>query len=139
MDNRIPTFHTIDMLDTYTLMIDECFENTEDQLETLIQAKDQPHILNRDTIERIIKLYENQLADNWVLEEQLKRWSALDLSSSQEKELRRLEARVIGIELQSQKVLELVNTHFRGNSIEDILEMDDAELGLQFLMGMKKP
>lgn len=139
MDERSPQFHDLSMLETYTKMIDGCFENTRDQLETLHEVKDKPHILNRETIERITALYQSQLEDNWVLEEQLKRWLSLDLATEQKLEIERLQKQVKEIESKSKAVLELVTTHFSGNSIEDILEMDDGELGLQFLLGFRKP
>lgn len=77
--------------------------------------------------------------DNWVLIEQLKRWAASDLLPAHRLEVVRLQERVQHIEPELQKVLELVQEYFVGNSIEDVMEMDDAELALQFLLSERKP
>ena len=65
-------------------------ESSEEQYATLQEAKPKPHVLDNYTVGRVISAFTTQIADLWLFDEQLKRWSAETLTPEQRAEVVRL-------------------------------------------------
>src|SRR5450759_922395 len=70
--------------------IDGMLESAEEQYETLQLARPKPHVLDDYTVGRVIEVFTVQRDDLWLFDEQLRRWEALNLTTSQKKEVERL-------------------------------------------------
>ncbi len=52
-----PQWQPISMLPTFTAHIDGMLESSEEQYETLLEAKPKPHVLDDYTVNRVIKAF----------------------------------------------------------------------------------
>ena len=79
-----------------------------------------------------------QADDLWLDDEQLSRWKHLNLTPSQQQEVDRLAAQLPTIRERVTAILALAEA-LKGGTIEAVLGKSDAELGLEFLLGQRKP
>lgn len=131
-----PQWQPIEMLPTFTHHIDGMLEADREQYETLLEAKDKPHVLDDYTVNRVIKAFKTQREDFALFDEQLKLWAELPtLTDSQLTEVVRLQEQMKLLRENNTKVLELAEELSKG-TIEKQLAKSDAELGLEMLMRM---
>ncbi|MCJ7691685.1 MAG: hypothetical protein MUO60_20595 [Clostridiaceae bacterium] len=133
MENKEQDWHPISMIPMLSTMISGQLEEAKNQYENLLQAKPKPYVLNDEIIERIIKvfteqldyicLYENQIS-KWQHEETLTPKIKLDLDRSQT-QLRDLSKVLIN--------LLALAAELKKGIIEKVMEKSDLELGLEFL------
>ena len=138
MDTRQPNWHPISMLPLITEMLDGTLESANEQLDSLRPVVDKPHVLDSNTVSRIITLYTEQAEDHWVFEEQLNRWKKDAPSASQSNEITRLEGVLAQTKIIREEILKIAQA-IEPNTIDKIMEMDDAELALAVLSGKIKP
>jgi hypothetical protein len=119
-------------------MIDGLRDEAEQQYTNLQACQPTPHVLDHDTVGRVIKVYTAQVADLWLYEEQLSRWKHLHLTRSQQQEVDRLAAQIPTIRERITAILALAE-ELKSGTIETVLAKSDAELGLEFLLGKRKP
>ena len=134
MHKNKPNFHPVTKalsmleLNRYTL------ENSRDYLKTMHQAKDRPHILDDDIINRSIKLHTAQNEDSKIFLEQCAIWRKESLT----------EVYLYQVEELEKTTHELINTnneilvilyYCKDRTINKILEKDDLELVLEMLTG----
>ncbi|MBV8054328.1 MAG: hypothetical protein JO071_03705 [Deltaproteobacteria bacterium] len=119
-------------------MIDGLLDEAEQQYETLRFCRGQPHVLDDYTVGRVIKVYTEQADDVRVYAEQLSRWSGLNLAPSQRREVDRLSEQIPRIRERISAILALA-TELKGGTIETVLGKSDLEVGLEFLLGKRKP
>ncbi len=65
-------------------------ESSQEQYATLQEAKPKPHVLDDYTVNRVISVFTTQIADLWLFDEQLSRWSVETLTPEQQAEVARL-------------------------------------------------
>jgi hypothetical protein len=117
-------------------MIDGLLDEVEQQHANLLACRPQPHLLDNYTVGRVIKVYTEQAGDVELNEEQLSRWKRLNVTPSQRREDRLSEQiptireRISAMALAEQ---------LKGGTIETVLRKSDLELGLEFLLGKRKP
>ena len=126
------------MLPTFTDMVDGMLEASVEQLSNMRLAVDKPHVLDDATVNRIIKLYSEQLEDHWLFEKQFARWKRERLSDTEAKEVNRLIDQSATLKATNEKILALAERIAPG-TIDKIVAMDDFELGLKVLTGEIKP
>jgi hypothetical protein len=90
------------------------------------------------TVGRVIKVYSAQAEDLRLYERQLTRWKNLNLTPSQRQEVDRLAAQIPTIKERITAILALAE-ELKECTIETVLAKSDLELGLEFLLGKRKP
>ncbi len=119
-------------------MVDGLLDEAERQFANLASCRSKPHVLDDYTVDRVLKVYSDQAEDVDLYEEQLARWSKLDVGSTQRRELARLSAKISAIRAQIAEILALAKELKQG-TIETILAKSDCELGLDVLLGKRRP
>jgi hypothetical protein len=119
-------------------MIDSLLDKAEPQYKNLRPCRAQPHVLDDYTVGRVIKVYTEQADDVRLYAEQLSRWSGLNLAPSQRREVDRLSEQIPRIRERISAILALA-AELKGGTIETVLGKSDLEVGLEFLLGKRKP
>ena len=138
MDKQERIWHPISMLPVFSELIDGMLDSAVEQLESIRFVLDKPHVLDDDTVNRIITLYSEQLDDHWIFETQFTQWKKDGLSEIEEKEVDRLMQQLEKLKMHGEKILRLAHS-IEHNSIDKIIGMDEAELALAVLSGKIKP
>lgn len=128
-----PNFHPISAFAMINSVIDQMLENTEEQYETLLKVKDRPYSLNNEIVNRIFKLYKEQLELLKPYEIQSKKWKELSLSKEQEENIKKYDYKISEIKEMSIEILEFAEK-FKDFTIERLLEKDEFEIGLEWLL-----
>jgi hypothetical protein len=115
-------------------MIDTSLNDTREHLGTLSKAKDQPHVLDDATVDRVEQVHTEQMNYVDIYTQQISRWRTEKPSASQARELDRMEAQNQQLRGVTADVLTLAR-ELRKGTIERVLGMSDLELGLQYLLG----
>ena len=102
-----PQWQPISMLPVFTEMVDGMLHESVVQLNNLTQIKDKPHILDDETLQRIFKLYTDQLEDHWLFTQQFKRWLSEDITPQERHEVERLNQQSHKLEQTNKQILEL--------------------------------
>ncbi len=130
-----PHWQPIETLWTFATPIDGMLEASQEQYETLLEAKPKPYVLDDSTVERVIGVFTKQIADLRLFDEQLSRWQAETLTPEQRAEVARLVEQMRRLREVDTQILALAKELSTG-TIEKVMKKSDAELGLEFLMGM---
>jgi ribosome recycling factor len=130
-----PHWQGIETLWTFATPIDGMLEASQEQYETLQEARPKPHVLDDSTVERVIEVFTKQIADLWLFDEQLKRWQVGQLTDEQRAEVARLVEQMAKLRKVDEDVLALAKELSKG-TIEKVMAKSDAELGLEFLIGI---
>src|SRR6266536_1101191 len=130
-----PQWQPISMLSTIATHIDGMLESDVEQYETLRLARGKPHVLDDYTVNRVKQVFSTQRNDFKLFEEQLSRWQSGQLTDEQRAEVTRLVEQMKQLRENNTRVLELADELSKG-TIEKIMAKSDAELVLEFLMGM---
>ena len=129
-----PQWQPIEKLSLIARVIDGMLQATNEQYETLQPARQQPYVLDDYTVNRTIKVYIDQKDDLWVFDEQLMKWKAGTLTSAQRTEVERLQGQMQKLHEMNTIILSLAE-ELKEVTIERLLEKDDAEVGLEYLLG----
>ncbi len=138
MNEQQPQWQPISMLPVFTDMVDGMLESSVEQLRNMRIAVDKPHVLDDAILSRVIEQYEKQLEDHWLFEEQFARWKNDNLRFSEEKEVDRLIRQSAKLRHTNEEILKIAHS-VEHATIDKILDMDDAELGMAVLSGKIKP
>ena len=125
--------HPISKLPLFTSMINDTLENTEEQYQTFLEAKDKPHVLDDAIVNRAERLYKAQRQDVKLFERQLTWWQEEELTDSQRQQVDDLLTKLPQIKERSEAILVLL-AEIKKGTINRIMEKDDLELGLEFLL-----
>lgn len=127
-----PEWKPIEYLHIYLGLFREIYASNKEQYRTLSEARHQPHLLDDHTIQRVIKIYSEQKEEHWVWEEQVKRWSQLNLNVLQREIIKNLLDDLDEIKKLNSKILALAR-ELEPHTIDRILEKDEEELVLEFV------
>jgi hypothetical protein len=119
-------------------MVDGLLDEVEQQCANLQACRSKPHVLDNQTVERIIEVYTAQRDDLRLYEGQLHRWSKRKLTPSQRQEVDRLTAHIPTIRGRITAILYLAD-ELKEGTIETVLNKSDLELGLEAFLGKRKP
>ena len=119
-------------------MIDGALDDTREHLKTLAEARTQPHVLDDAILDRTERVHGEQLEFVGIYAQQISRWRAEKPSKDQMRELDRMEAQNGQLRAVTEGVLALAG-ELRKGTIERIMGMSDVELGLQALLGNRRP
>lgn len=138
MTSREQNYHPIDMLPTIAYALEGSLEAAKEQHEGLLPALEKPHVLDAYTVERIINLFHEQKETNNAFKNQFDVWESGHLTTDQKSEITRLRKLLEELTLTGKKILKVAD-QIKGNTIDDILQMDEAELAIKVLTGQIKP
>jgi hypothetical protein len=119
-------------------MIDGLLDEVEKQNENLQACRSKPHVLDNHTVNRVVQVYTAQSGDVELYEEQLARWKRLNLTPAQLQQVNRLAEQIPTIKARITAILALAE-ELKGGTIDTILAKSDFELGLEWLLGKRKP
>jgi hypothetical protein len=133
--SQSPQWRPISFLPTLTAHLSGMLEADEEQYQTLLQAKDKPHVLDDFTVNRIIQVFSDAKKDLPLFDEQLRRWGSEKVTAAQRQEIIKLKLQMQKIHTVVGNILALASELSKG-TIEKQLAKSDAELGLEALMKM---
>ncbi|HEM6966050.1 TPA: hypothetical protein U2K00_003049 [Legionella pneumophila] len=131
--NKDANWYGLNMLPLYVEMSEGQLEASCEQLKNLQMAQEKPHVLDDETVARIIKLHRSQNADNWVFFEQCKKWRNANPTDEELKGIAQVEKNANQLETVNNEILTLADS-FQGKTIDSILGKGDFELGLEYLL-----
>ena len=137
-DTDTPQWQPLAALVQMARDIDEQFVNTREQYDTLLEARDRPHVLDDATMTRFIRLITDELEFLPIYREQLARWYQAKPNATQIIELDRLThqldrwAELLGKQL-------VLAREIGAGTIEKVLAKSDLELGIEALLRMTSP
>ena len=129
-----PQWQPIEKLSLIASLIDGALDATTEQYESLTEAKKKPYSLDDALVNRAIKAFTDQKDDLRLYDEQLTRWKAQRLTPKQHAEVERLSGQMKKLHKLTTKTL-AVAEELHELTIERLLEKDDAEVGLEYLLG----
>ncbi|HTT81669.1 MAG TPA: hypothetical protein VMF86_18550 [Stellaceae bacterium] len=124
----------ISQLPLIASLIDGGVEEAAAQREILIQTRMRPHVLDDATLDRVDQVYGEQQQWLGFCEEQLRRWRQDRPTPAEEREIGRLAEKIERLMPLLAEILAL-SAEIRTGTIDRIMEMSDAELGLKALLG----
>jgi hypothetical protein len=134
MNQRTPNWQPVSALPMIASLIDGMVSDTTAQWETLQPARAKPHVLDSALVDRIERVYAEQLDTSALFKQQLSRWRQGPLSPKQSSEVARLEGQVETLRANLANILDLAE-EVKDHTIDKILERDDSEIGLDVLLG----
>ena len=136
--NNEPNWQPISMLPIVSESVDGMLSATEDQLVNLRAAQAKPHVMDDHTLNRVAKVYNEQLEHIELFEQQLYRWQKENLTADQATEVSRLLKQSIQLKAATQAVLEMAQS-MGHKTIDKIMAMDEFELLEGIASGRIKP
>jgi len=133
MSQEQPQWQPISQLALIASHIDGMLEAAQEQYQTLQPARAKPHVLDNDTVGRVIDVFTVQKHGLWLFEEQLQRWTAQSLTPRQRTEVQRLTSQMAKLRQVIGDILALADELKKG-AIEQVLGKSDEELGLDVLL-----
>jgi hypothetical protein len=131
-----PIDHPIEMLPVIARMVDVGVKAAGDMYAKLSRARSRPHMLDDATVAGVERSAREELDGIGHYEWQLGRWQERALTAEQASEIRRLQTELAPSRAIVQMTLELC-AELRRGTINAIMRKDDAELGLEFLLGLR--
>lgn len=119
-------------------MVSDGIAYTKEQYDLFLKAKGKPQVLDDSIIDRGIRVFQDQLEEADCHDRQISRWKSLEITESQRALVAHFEAGANQYRDITKQVLDLLE-ELRKGTINRILETDDEELGLDFLLGKIKP
>jgi hypothetical protein len=109
-------------------------DSSRDQLETMQQVKDRPHILDDAIINRSLNLYTAQNEDSDIFLQQCAIWRKQELNEVQSYQIQEIEKCTKSLIDTNNQILFIINA-CKDSTIDKILEKSDMELALDMLTG----
>ncbi|SRR5712692_6108310 len=128
-----PQWQPIERVGLIASHVDGMLEAAEEQYESLQLARPKPHILDDFTVGRVIEVFTVQRDDLWLFDEQLRRWKAGALTTTQGKEVERLAGQMKRLHEVITAILALAD-ELKEHTIEKVMAKSDFELGLEALL-----
>jgi hypothetical protein len=130
-----PKWQPISELPLVGYLIRELLASAQEQYESLLAVRPKPHVLADYTINRVLRLYQEEKQDFWIYEQQLARWRKKPLAARQREEIDHLTRVLERAKPMIDSVLSLAEELSHG-TIDKIMAKSDLELGLDAIMGM---
>lgn len=127
-----PNWQPISALPMVAHLIDEGLAEAQEHLETLQEARNEPHLLDDATIARVHAVFGEEVDLLAIYEQQLERWRREPLSDADAREVARLGEVVAKTRPVVAAILTLADDLKKG-TIDAILRMSDLEVGLRYL------
>ena len=126
-----PNWQPISFLPQISLMINGMLEAAIDTYEPLKQIK----VHDDYTIKRIFEVTGSQIEDEWLYDEQLKRWLDIkNLGTEQQTKIKDLQEKMAELKQVNRKIIEIAKAN-DDKTIDKIMSKSDAEVCLDLLLG----
>ena len=132
LEDQKPQWLPLNKLPLIASMIDGMLTDTEEQYQTLLEARPRPHVLDDYTVGRVTKLYRDQRQDVALYAQQAARWAEQPLTPAQREEVVRLQAQITKLGEVTAAIISLAE-ELKPRTIDRLLEKSDIEVGLEFL------
>jgi hypothetical protein len=127
-----PEWKSIEYIPIYLGIFREIYVSNKELYDSLLKARNDPHVLDDYTIQRVIKTYSEQKEAYWVWESQIRRWNQLTLNLSQKEIIEELQEDLVEIKKLNSQILALAS-ELEPHTIDRILGKNDEELALDFV------
>jgi hypothetical protein len=118
-------------------LIDTAVTDTAEQVARLTEGTGKPHVFDDALVDRIERLYSEQLAFIEIWRAQLQRWRTENPTATQRREIDRLETQISKLRALSAEAPRLA-AEIRQGTIDRVMEKSDLELGLEFLAALAR-
>ena len=121
------------MLPMLSTMISGQLEEAKNQYGNLLQAQPKPYVLNDEIVERVIKVFSEQLDFICLYENQISKWQHEEtLTTKLEADLSKSQMQLKELSKVITNILALAD-ELKNGTIEKVMGKSDLELGLEFL------
>ena len=72
-------------------------------------VSEKSHVMDDTTLQRVVRLYSEQLEDQWLFEEQFSRWLQESLKSEETREIERLMVQSAKLKVSNEQILQIVD------------------------------
>ncbi|MBX4262864.1 hypothetical protein KTC96_24180 (plasmid) [Clostridium estertheticum] len=132
MEKQPQNWHPISMLPMMSTMISGQLEEAKDQYENLLKAQFKPYVLNDEIVERVIKIFSEQLDFICLYENQISKWHNEEtLTTSLEITLSKSQVQLQELSKVITNILDLA-AELKNGTIEKVMGKSDLELGMEF-------
>ncbi|MBU3179130.1 hypothetical protein KPL47_22815 [Clostridium estertheticum] len=120
------------MLPMMSKMISGQLEEAKDQYENLLKANSKPYVLNDEIVERVIKVFSEQLDFICLYENQISKWHTEEtLTTNIESSLAKSQVQLQELSKVITNILALA-AELKNGTIEKVMGKSDLELGIDF-------
>lgn len=127
-------WHPLNRLPFVAQLIDTNVQDVKSQHDLLVEGQDKPYVFDDHTIDRIILAHLETLDFSEIYILQLSRWQKEKLTKKQQEEIARLLDQSYYLKRLATAVLNMAD-RIADATIDQIIGMDEAELGLKVLLG----
>ncbi|MBW9159476.1 hypothetical protein [Clostridium tagluense] len=125
-------WHPISMPPMLSTMISGQLEEAKNQYENLFKAQSKPYVLNDEILERVIKVFSEQLDFICLYENQISKWHDEEtLTTKLEADLAKSQSQLQELSTVVPNILALAD-QLKSGTIEKVMKKSDLELGLEF-------
>ncbi|MBZ9626389.1 hypothetical protein G9F71_026665 [Clostridium sp. FP2] len=125
-------WHPISMPPMLSTMISGQLEEAKNQYENLFKAQSKPYVLNDEILERVIKVFSEQLDFICLYENQMSKWHDEEtLTTKLEADLAKSQSQLQELSTVIPNILALAD-QLKSGTIEKVMKKSDLELGLEF-------
>lgn len=138
MPRPTPNWQPLSMLPMLADMVSGMLNEVQTQLQSLRAAQEKPHVLDDDTVGRVLKVYGDQQSFLWVYEAQLARWQKEALTAAQQQQTEEMAADLAELTPGLTEILAIAE-ELKRQTIESVLGKSDVDLARDILSGKLKP
>ncbi|MBU3158075.1 hypothetical protein [Clostridium estertheticum] len=132
MEKQQQNWHLIRMLPMMSTMISGQLEEAKDQYKNLLKAQSKPYVLNDEIVDKVIKVFSEQLDFICLYENQISKWHDEEtLTTTLETNLSKSQVQLQDLSKVITNILALA-AELKNRTIEKVMGKSDLELGMEF-------
>ena len=131
-----PRWQPISQLPVLASLIADMLETSQEQQKTFQEIRPQPHVMDDATVNRGIRVYQQQIEDLRLYERLLKHWRRQDPTDEQQAAIEQLAGQISHLKDVDRSNLALLR-EIRKGTINRVMEMSDVDLGIK-MAGLDK-
>jgi hypothetical protein len=132
MTDKPINWQPLSMIPVFIEMVDEMLKSAEIQLTQLKQAEHRPHVLDDETVNRVLKSYSEQNELMPIYLQQCQRWEKEELNDNQRQWVSTIKEQSTALTIVNEKIIQIARD-LSSKTINKILEKSDLEVALDFL------
>jgi len=137
MNKQQPEWQPISMLPVFREMLICMLDSSLEQLKNMHMVMDKPHAMDDQTLNRMTKLYSEQLEDHWLFEAQFARWKQDTLSYAEEKDVNQLIKLSTKLKQTNENIINIIHA-IEDKTMDKIGAMNNRELAEAVFYGELK-
>lgn len=132
MTEKPINWQPVSMIPVFIEMVDEMLKSAEIQLTQLKQAEHKPHVLDDETVNRVLKSYSDQNELMPIYLQQCQRWEKEELNDNQRQWVSTIKEQSTALIEVNEKIIQIARD-LSSKTVNKILEKSDLEVALDFL------